>query len=180
MNLLIPKEEKKSKWTREACYEVARTCHTISEMECKSSKAAKHARDNGWVADYTWFKNPEDDTSQYHYCVYLYTDGIAAYVGLTRDYRLRLRDYEHRNKKHGKSDSLKTYFDNKNEKIPEPIILENGLTATEAQYYEDFYKKKYENDGYLILNRAKTGVGYGAVGVSYASYTYDMCKEIAM
>lgn len=35
--------------------------------------------------------------------------------------------------------------------------MKDGLTVLESQYYEDYYKKQYANDGYNILNVAATG-----------------------
>lgn len=148
LDLLIPKFIQKPKWDEQACYELALTCNNISEMQAKANKAAKHARENGWVKNYTWFNNPTDELKKYKFCVYVYTNGTVAYVGLTRTYRIKIRDYEHRNKKDGYVDVVKKYFDSINEDIPEPIILETDLTAEDAQYYEDYYRQKYENDGY--------------------------------
>jgi hypothetical protein len=163
------------KWDEDACYELALTCHNISEMAEKSSKAAKYARENGWIEQYTWFENYIENLKDFRYCIYVYTDGIAAYIGLTRDYRIKGRHREHNNKKNGKYDALKTYFNNKGEELPKPIILINDLTPELAQYYENFYKEKYESDGYLILNKVATG----SLGGGYFRHTKEECENAA-
>ena len=38
------------------------------------------------------FNKKEDELKKYTYCVYVYTDGIAAYIGLTRNYRIKIRE----------------------------------------------------------------------------------------
>jgi len=172
---LIPKFIMQKKWDEDACYELALTCHNISEMAEKSSKAAKYARENGWIEQYTWFENYIENLKDFRYCIYVYTDGIAAYIGLTRDYRIKGRHREHNNKKNGKYDALKTYFNNKGEELPKPIILINDLTPELAQYYENFYKEKYESDGYLILNKVATG----SLGGGYFRHTKEECENVA-
>ena len=181
LDILMPTYVWNKKWkdNKELCYELALTCHSITEMQAKSNKAAKYARENGWVKDYTWFNKKEDELKKYTYCVYVYTDGIAAYIGLTRNYRIKIRDYEHRKGKNGYHDSLKRYFDKIHKEIPEPVILKNDLTAKEAQYYEDYYRKEYEKNGYQIINIAKTGVGCSSIGVKYPKYPQEYCEDIA-
>lgn len=42
--------------------------------------------------------------------------------------------------------------------------MKDGLTVLESQYYEDYYKKQYANDGYTLLNVAATGKNVGSIG----------------
>lgn len=172
---LIPKFIPKKKWDETACYELAKTCHNISEMEEKSNKAAKYARKYGWVEQYTWFENYLDNLEDFRYCIYVYTDDIAAYIGLTRDYRLKERHREHNNKKNGKYDTVKSYFNSKNEELPQPIVLMSNLEPRDAQYYEAYYKDKYEQNGYIVLNKAATG----SLGGGYFRHTKEECESIA-
>ena len=38
------------------------------------------------------------------------------------------------------------------------------LTIDESAYWEDYYKNKFRNEGYTLLNVAATGVGTGSIG----------------
>lgn len=46
------------KWTFEKCLELARGCKYAIELKDKSNGAYNAARKNGWLKDYSWFKNP--------------------------------------------------------------------------------------------------------------------------
>ena len=63
--------------------------------------------------------------------------------------------------------------------MPDPIVLEEGLSAVEAQYYENFYLNKFNEEGWIMLNKAKTGVFVSSIGGGYIRYTYDKAFEIA-
>ena len=43
-------------WTYERCYEVARKCHSKSELRKLCVSVLNAAVKNGWISDYTWFK----------------------------------------------------------------------------------------------------------------------------
>ena len=111
------------------------------------------------------------------YTVYCYYDNEtnAIYVGLTC--RPKLRDYEHRNgkKSHGiqRFSSVYRYFKSIKKTLPNPKILKNNLTATEAQYWEGYYVEFYREKGMHIINIAKTG----NLGYSNKVWTYDKIKE---
>lgn len=47
-----------TKWTRKSCYNEAKKYKSRSEFSHNSGTAYKHARKNGWIDDYTWFKTP--------------------------------------------------------------------------------------------------------------------------
>lgn len=50
--------ERNTKWTYEACLELAKGCKRVKDLIKKSLGAYDAARRNGWLKDYTWFKNP--------------------------------------------------------------------------------------------------------------------------
>jgi len=43
------------KWTREAVFELAKECHSVTELRRRSSAAENKARKNGWLKEFTWF-----------------------------------------------------------------------------------------------------------------------------
>lgn len=49
----------------------------------------------------------------------------------------------------------------------------------ESRYYEDFYRKKYEENGYTMLNRGITGKYSGSCGGCRVKYTEEVSYEIA-
>lgn len=93
----------------------------------------------------------DERKEEHNSTVYAYVDenNKVAYVGLTIDKNSRKRSH-----KYGSNSAVRKYF---GKNIPEPIILKDGLTVLESQYYEDYYKKQYANDGYTLLNVAATG-----------------------
>lgn len=44
------------KWTKDACYTVAKECITLKEFSTKYPSACVRARKQGWIQDYTWLK----------------------------------------------------------------------------------------------------------------------------
>ena len=157
------------KWTYEACYEEAKKYETKSDFMEHSSGAAAKAYKKGWMKDYTWLDKRVYKGSDYW--VYAYEDKInkVVYVGLT--FR-KERHTEHK----GPDDVVRKYFKNN---IPEQRVLIDGLNAEDAQYYEDWYKEKYIEDGWKVLNKAKTGVGSSSLGASNYKWNHESCYEAA-
>lgn len=111
----------------------------------------------------------------YHRMIYAYifnhTDGSKhVYVGLTYDF-LR-RDEQHRK---DENDSVYKHAINYNLEIPRPIELTDYIDSKEASEMEKFYVKKYEKEGYRIINKATPGSLGGGI-VNYNSY--EKCKEL--
>lgn len=100
----------------------------------------------------------DERKEEHNSTVYAYVDedNKVAYVGLTIDKNSRKKSH-----KYGSNSAVRKYF---GKNIPEPIILKDGLTVLESQYYEDYYKKQYANDGYNLLNVAATGKNVGSIG----------------
>lgn len=58
-------------------------------------------------------------------------------------------------------------------------ILESGLTQLEARDREDAFLHKYAEEGYVILNRAKTGRMIGSVGGMHVKWGKTACLREA-
>ena len=86
---------------------------------------------------------------------------------------------EVKNKNEHSERSLFNFYFEKNLPIPEPIILKENLTPIEAQYYEGYYVEKYRNEGWKILNKAKTGIAKSSIGGGYIKYTFEKAVEIS-
>jgi hypothetical protein len=74
---------------------------------------------------------------------------------------------------------LKNYCAENKVSIPIPKILQKDLTAEEAQFYEDYYKVIYFEEGWSIINKGSTGVGTGSLGLRPTYWTKKRCYKAA-
>lgn len=141
--------------------------------ECRSPFIKKYRRlyeyskKVGWYENYKW-KEPSKDG--YVYLIYSYedNDNRVAYVGLTHTFKRR-------HSEHKCQGSVFKYFSQNNKVVPDPIILEDNLTAEEAREKEEFYRNQYVNKGWVMLNKAKTGAQSSSLGGNNDKWTYDVC-----
>lgn len=165
------------KWPYEKCKEIALTCNTLKEFREKSSESAYSiARRNGWLDEFDWLErseNPFTDKMDNVYA-YIFENLNSVYVGRTID--PKNRDLEHR-----KSDKSTVFrFASKNNiEIPKMTILETELTLLDGLKQEDYYKNKYKQEGWNILNVAKTGVRSGSLGKLKRKWTKNECYKEA-
>ena len=161
-------------WTMEKCYEAALCCKSRSEFSHKYCSAFGSAYRNGWLKDYTWFKKQSHEDDDYWVYAYEDVENKAVYVGLT------FRKERHREHKTDETDTARLYFESINKPLPEPRIKMDNLNAEDAQYYEDWYKQKYAEAGWKVINKGKTGVGTGSLGSGAIKWDYEHCKEEAL
>lgn len=100
---------------------------------------------------------------------YFDEENKKCYIGLTR--QLRKRHGSHKRKIKGIYDVVMKYFISVGKQLPDPIIIEDNLTAEQAQEREGYYVRYYKNNGYEILNIAKTG----SLGSIPPKWTEDIC-----
>ena len=162
------------------CYELAKHYGSKTEFSNEHRNIYEKAKKNGWVDDYTWFKGL-NRLKDKNFCVYSYESYVhkMAYVGLTNDIKRRHRQHENKVPKKDYYDRVKEYFISVGESLPMYKMLESGLTADEAQFYENFWVKQYENNGWSLLNKAKTGKGTSSLGAFVNKWTHDVCVDIA-
>ena len=172
---------------RENCIEEAKKYKNKCDLQKHSFACYSGAKRNGWlgeIADLYY-----DDSIHYMAynepinCVYVYEYGKlnAFYVGRTNSIKRR-----HRQHKNGyghcdgtiEYDIVRRFADENGIDVPEPIILEEKLTAAESQEREDYWKNYYINAGMKCLNKAVTGVGKGSLGASL-KWDYESCKSEA-
>lgn len=106
--------------------------------------------------------------------VYFFVDYNAFYVGRTNNLKRRHQQHISDN-----NDTVYKYCINKGIKIPSYVIFKENLTASESQYYEDFYLKEYIKKGWIPLNKAVTGVNKGSLG-AVCKWNYEACKNEAI
>lgn len=147
-------------WTKEKVFEVARNYSNKTDFEEKEPAAYSWASEYKILDKFDWMKPRSYDEmkEEHNSTVYAYVDenDKVAYIGLTIDKNSRKKSH-----KYGSNSAVRKYF---GKNIPEPISLKDGLTVLESQYYEDYYKKQYANDGYTLLNVAATGKNVGSIG----------------
>lgn len=95
------------------------------------------------------------------YLIYSYEIKNNVYIGLTKN--IIVRDKSHRTDTLEKDTLKKFCFDN-NFEIPEPKILETGLTPIESQVKENDWLNYYKDNGYNIINKAETGIYKSSLG----------------
>lgn len=100
----------------------------------------------------------------------------SVYVGLTYDESRRKKQHldDIVNQAKNRKSAVYQYYQETGIK-PEFKILTGLLDLDESQKQEENFLKKYQNDGWKILNRVKTG----GLGGSYQIYTDDVLRNIA-
>lgn len=166
------------KWNDEKCIAEARKFTRKVDFMRHSSGAYKFAVAHDLLPLFTWFENCAINIEHGRiYCVYRYLFEVAGkkyvYIGLTM--RPTVRDRRHRE---GDS-SVFDFARDKSLPIPEMEILESGLTQLEARDREDAFLHKYAEEGYIILNRAKTGRMIGSVGGMHVKWGKTACLREA-
>ena len=144
-------------WTKERVIEESKKYKTRGEFHDCCGTAYGKARINGWLDEFTWLKDDRIDFSNDKIdCVYAYefTEFNSVYVGRTLMRRIQERDYEHM---FTDSDAVVLFAKEHDIPIPEMKILETNLTLKDGTEKEGYYLDYYRNNGWNVLNRAKTG-----------------------
>ena len=171
---------------KEHCIEEAKKYRNKFELQRKCDGCYCASVRNGWLDEISALYDNSIQYMRYDEpinCVYIYeySDLNSFYVGRTNNIKRRHR--QHCNG-YGHKDGSRTYdivytFANDNGiEIPEPIILEEKLTAEQSQEREDYWKKYYIKKGLNCLNKAITGVGKGSLGATL-KWDYETCKKEA-
>ena len=166
----------KTKWNKETCYEEAKKYSTRTEFYKGCGSAYTVARKNKWLDDYDWFvegrfKLFNDKVDSVY--VYIFSDNTV-YIGRTLMKRQEKRHIAHKN------DNVGLYAKYNNLIMPNMQILEENLTLKEGLEREDYWLNWYKNNGYYVLNKAKTGVGSGSLGtINSGKWNKETCYEEA-
>lgn len=171
-------------WTRENMVEEAKKFKNYIEFK----KAHKHIgsamrrlgltyKDLGFTIHY----NRTDILDRNDNVVYAYFDeeNKFVYIGRTIDMKRRDRDHHRIYHKTNKYDSVKQYFDGIGKEIPQYVILEDDLSTEDSLVREDYYVRKYELEGWKLINRAATGLQHGSIGGCYSKWSKEKVMEAA-
>ena len=155
------------KWDKETCEQEAHKYEYIFDFRTKSPGACNVAKRNGWLDEYVWLKklppkpNDYDKNTKYIYA-YEFFEQNAVYVGLTNS--MIKRDWEHRNRQNSSVNRFATII---NCEIPNPKELEKDVPTHESGKRENYWVNYYKEQGWIILNRAKTGERESSIGIYY-------------
>lgn len=159
----------------------ASECRNRREFSKKHVNAYKFAKETGWINEYDekYFSKEKKYASfdEKIHIVYAYEIPSLNHVYVGRTMDIKRRHCSH--KSSSENDCLYKFCSSNNINVPEPKILISGLTAVESQYYEDKFKNEYENNGWITLNKAKTGINTGSLGARPRIWNYDTCRDAA-
>jgi len=157
----------KDYWTKDKCRELAFKCKSRTEFHEKYRAAFDASSKNGWLDKICSHMKATDKKKR---CVYAYEfDDKSAYIGLT--YNIKNRHSRHLH-------NIKSPVRLKNDKNINFNLkkLTKHIDVKNAKIKENYYVEKYKNDGWKILNKAKTG----SIGGITIKWTKDKCKEKAL
>lgn len=152
---------------KENCRAEALKYNKLFDFKMKSNGAYSSSLRNGWHNELT--SHMIKVGNRYNKCVYAYEfQDKSVYVGITYNIEKRIRD---RNK--CSTDSVTIHI-KKTQQIPNLIQLTEYILVDIAVQLESDYVNKYRNEGWNILNKAKTG----SVG-SVKKWTKEKCSKVA-
>lgn len=171
---------------KERCFEEGRKYQSLREFSVRNSAAYRFAVKNGWIDEIAQAYDPKAIYASYEerihlIYVYLFEEQNAVYIG--RTVNLKHRDSAHRNgtnHTNGKKyfDSVYRFAHDHGVEVPEPMVIESGLNAEESQEREGYWVEYHKENGYEVINRARTGKGSSSLGARVI-WTYEKCKETA-
>lgn len=156
-----------AKYTEEEIIEEAKKYRYLKDFRINSSNFYQAALLRNMV-DRLNLERSLDPYKDNIYSVYAYffQETHSVYVGITD--RRELREREHKGIgyyacKDKQSAVLKHAKENGLE-VPDPVYLKENIGAFEALILEDEYKLYYKEQGWNVLNKAKTGLKSGSLG----------------
>lgn len=156
-------------WTLKHCLDEALKCVSRTEFHEKYPAAYAAAHRKGWLSSCT--RHMEILGNKYNRLIYaIFFSDNHVYVGLTGNPKRRFKD--HLNDKKG----IPYKYIEKTGLKPEFKILTKFLDRCVASKKEGVFKEKFQKEGYVILNKSKTG---GLGGVT-KMWTKEKCLKEAL
>ena len=167
-------------YDKNMCMKIAQQCKRKIDLIRLNYQVYRIMLKNDWLKECIHFKDERLKIFGKCESIYCYKflnidDLNYVYVGLTIN--PKERDKEHRNGK--KRSSVLNFSKIHNIEIPQMEILETKLTKEEAQIKEKDYCDKFTQDGYILINIAKTGINTSSLGSINGKWTYKKCYEEA-
>jgi|SRR3972149_2806589 len=165
---MITKKKPNGYWTKEKCLEEALKYRTKTDFAKKSSGAYDSVYRNKWVEECCSHMEILGDLYKRLIYVAVFADNHI-YVGLTGNPNKRFDEHLTDNR------CIVYKHINRTELKPKFIKLTDYLDNENASIQEGVFKEKYEKEGYVILNIAKTG----SLGSAPRKWTKEKCTEEA-
>ena len=138
-----------TKYTKEICVATARRCNSRVEFFNKYPGMVDSAKRNGWYEECCAHMGTRGNKKRIIYA-YEFENAHAAYIGLT--FKMEVRD-----KRHHKEGAVYDFAKLHGIDIPEPKVLTEFMDQEEASIQEGVWLQRYKDNGWIILNRFKTG-----------------------
>lgn len=169
--------QRREKWSYDACAEESKKYNTRSEFQKGAVGAYQKALKKGWIDDYVWL-NRSPNIYGASDCVYKYEFKQYNTVYVGRTVNRGDRNYAHIFNIH--KDSVAKFAFEHNIPVPEMEILAENIGIEEGLCLEDSWIKYYIEQGYNVLNKAKTGIQKGSIGsIGWGKWTYKTCYNEA-
>ncbi len=105
-------------------------------------------------------QNPYTDKSITVY-VYEFNETNSAYVGITDNKKRRKTQHKNADVKHS---AVKKHSVENGIPIPDPKYVEENIYPLDAGDREDYWRNKYKEEGWNVLNKGKTGKYSSSIG----------------
>ena len=151
--------DENTKYNKEICVTTARTCNSRVEFFNKYPGMVDCAKRHGWYEECCAHMGTRGNKQRIIYA-YEFEEAHAAYIGLT--FKMEVR-----NKRHHKEGAVFDFAKQHGIDIPTPKILTEYMDQDEASIQEGVWLQKYKDNGWVILNRFKTGSLGGQESLDY-------------
>lgn len=171
------KRPSRVKWPYEKCKEIALQYNKLRDFQKAYPSVYTISKRNGWIDDFDWLSRSVNAyTSKIdNVYAYFFNEFNSVYIG--RTINPSSRDLGHNT---NDQSTVFRFASKNNTVIPKMTILESGLTIIEGLDREDYYRNKYQNEGWNVLNIAKTGKKSGSIGgLGSGKWNYKSCYKEA-
>jgi len=138
-----------TKYNKEICLSSAKSCNSRVEFRKKYPGMVDFAVRNGFYEECCAHMGTKGNKQRIIYA-YEFKDAHAAYIGLT--FKMEVRD-----KRHHKEGAVYDFAQLHGIDIPLPKVLTDFMNQEEASIQEGVWLQRYKDNGWIILNRFKTG-----------------------
>ena len=161
-------------YTYEEIREEALKYKTLKDFYTANKPLYRVARRRKWLYTFDWLEKGKNITELVDRC-YMYIDNNKkiAYVGRTM--RPAQRHNQHKNGRIGKE------FKKFGVELPYPVFYMDGaqFNIKYGLMIEDNLRKWFENNGWTVLNKAKTGIMSGSIGSASKKWSKKNVVKVA-